>query len=304
MPERIEYRACKDDKGEPLPIAPVVNSFHRAAEFLAALRATEHAMSTDETRLILNGWAIETGGATGCTVIATDGRRLCKAAAGVSSSDAAPDTFVLQSALASLLWLFDGADYIDITRQGATEPGGVVTLSHPGTGARVTLRAVAGRYPDWRQVVPDVAWSHLACTVAKSDVIEGCKGALAMCDRDTVRNCASLLCDGWIGSEGAATAIDGLTVSVPVPLNANYLLDAVSAIAGDSVTVHTLYYPPAAADYRAPVCITSDGTFEVLMPMRTDCAITAENWNIPADVDLTAKQEPAMVAPVEIGKVA
>jgi hypothetical protein len=302
MPERIEYRPGKNNKGE---IEAPQGLYVDTAEFLAALRATEHAISTDPQRMALNGWGIDIDStADRLTVVGVDGRRLARAtAACFDLFNFGPRTVaIFQSGLAPLLWLFDGSAQTKISMCGVSHAGGVVTLSNPGTGARVTLRAIAGTFPNWRQVVPDVNWSHLACTVARSDVLEACKGALAMCDRDTVRDCGALLCDGWIGSEGAATAIDGLSVAVPVQLNASYLLDAVSAIASDVVTFHTLYHQPGAMDYCGPVCITSEGTFEILMPMRTE-GVTAEAWNIPADVDLTAKTEPAAM-PVEIGKVA
>ncbi len=111
------------------------------------IRATAFAVSTEESRPILNGVYWDLGDRM--TMVATNGHRLAKmevAAAG--GAEGAAGSFIVPPAgLAHVERLFDGDGEIEVGRGGNH-------LGFRSVNQEVYTRLIEGRYPNYEQVIP------------------------------------------------------------------------------------------------------------------------------------------------------
>lgn len=141
--------------GEEFPTLPEIDfdeSWTVAAEDLQKLvAATTFAVSTEESRPILNGVLWELG-ADEMVMVATNGHRLARMKSGRASGPAAPADGLIVSpvALAQAQRLFEEADELQVAKSG----------NHLGFGSvgsvegRVYTRLIEGKYPNYEQVIP------------------------------------------------------------------------------------------------------------------------------------------------------
>ena len=133
-----------------------------ALEFRRALEVAAVSASTDESRYLLNGVALERAVSTGSemsplVVIGTDGRRLSSCSIGVSFADW-HGSVIVPSAGVKLISRLLPEDGIVRIMVGAR----AVSFALPGGGI-VTVKLLEGVYPNWRQVVPNVGDAKGLC---------------------------------------------------------------------------------------------------------------------------------------------
>lgn len=110
------------------------------------IRATAFAVSTEESRPILNGvyWQLDDR----MTMVATNGHRLAKMEVGTAGARGAKDAFIVPpAALAQVERLFDGDGEITVAKGGNH-------LGFRSENQEVYTRLIEGRYPNYEQVIP------------------------------------------------------------------------------------------------------------------------------------------------------
>ncbi len=225
---------------------------------------TQYAVSTDETRYNLNGVFLERK--EGVTrMVATDGHRL------------------------AIMGRELGADFnldrgVIIPRKGLTEMGRLlgekpetVGLGFSGTnaifrveGLLLVMRLIDGQFPDYEQVVPEVA--QAAVRINREEFLSTLK-RVRLVSGDKAPSVRLQTGGGvlTVSSENPdlGEAIEELTVEYEGPdlkvgFNANYLVDVLSVLTGDQVELN-------ATDDLSPGIIRSpedEGYTAVVMPMR------------------------------------
>jgi DNA polymerase-3 subunit beta len=142
-----------------IPEERAANAVEIASWRLARLiRRTQFAVDEDSTRYALGGMALEADGGQ-LHLIATDGRRLAHAfepaagalapAVGTEEHPLAP--VVPRKALRALATMLDAMDPMGV-RLGFTEGGRLVAEAK---GLRLAARQIEGRFPSWRQAIPE-----------------------------------------------------------------------------------------------------------------------------------------------------
>jgi DNA polymerase-3 subunit beta len=213
------------------------------------------AASNDETRPVLTGVLFHTL-SNKLYIASTDSYRLAEKQLGANSEDV--NLLIPASAMQDLLRvLSDGIDKVSVTHDDQQ------VLFQVGDIELVT-RLVEGKYPDYRKLIPP---SFATKSILKrADFVNVTKvsslfaresaGSVTIeVDKEkqelSIRSVASQL------GENTATASAKVTGSGSITLNSRYLLDALNALSGDTVSFGfngklepTLLSDPDAGDYQ------------------------------------------------------
>ena len=139
-------------------------------QFARAVKACVYATDNESSRFALGAVLIEVLGGD-CSFVATDGRRLSHVA--VEHDQAVDDGSALVPArvLASLANVAARGD--DAVQLEASEHELVATLP----GCVVTARQIAGRFPRWRDVLPQDRAGAIETVVARDDLLAATRAA-------------------------------------------------------------------------------------------------------------------------------
>jgi DNA polymerase III subunit beta len=219
------------------------------------LQQVVFAASSDETRPVLTGVLFHT--IDGKLVIAaTDSYRLAEKGLGKNKEDVR--LLIPASSLHDLLRILgDGGDDVSVTHDDQQ------VLFRVGDVELVT-RLVDGNYPDYQKLIP--SGFTFQATLKRSDFVNVTKVSSLFARESagsvtievdeasgslSIRSVASQL------GENTATADAVVTGSGSITLNSRYLLDALNALSGDTVSFGfngklepTLLSDPASDDYR------------------------------------------------------
>ena len=117
------------------------------ADLKNALTRVHYAMSTDETRYVLNG-AYFLFQENGLTIVSTDGRRLATVEIPMSiSANDARRVIVPSKAIFALLRLLDGTDNVEVKLNDSQ-------VSFELNGRFLASKLIEGNYPNYNQVIP------------------------------------------------------------------------------------------------------------------------------------------------------
>lgn len=244
----------------PSPRGATLAVFHRAS-FMRLLNATRYAISTDATRPHLSALHFEREHDV-LTVVATDGHRLV--AATVSDTGAPFELLVSRRVVDEL------ARWLD-------EPGGPITLRRDGErvyfvsgDAWVSGLAVDGRFPAWRQVVPQSSQGSI--TVPKTVFADAVKDVAGRTGRgvqlvpDPERRRVRIERhdpEGIVASTHVDALMHGKTPT-RIGVEAKFLTELFDALPGIDLTVKL-----EVSGELDPVKVqTSSGVVAVVMPMR------------------------------------
>ncbi len=117
------------------------------AQLLSLIQHTAFAVSTEESRPVLNGvlWELRDGE---MRMVATNGHRLAKMTIPAESSPQTTTQLIVPpNALQQVKRLFDAADAVRIAREGNH-------LGFVSNGTEVYTRLIEGTYPNYEQVIP------------------------------------------------------------------------------------------------------------------------------------------------------
>lgn len=117
------------------------------ADLLKALARAEPAMATNDVRYYLNGALLEMGG-TGLRAVATNGHWIAISDAHLAQTIESVDILVPRRGIEALLKLLDNGD-------DATVEIGATRLRVTVGGARLSITAIDGRFPEYKKLIPN-----------------------------------------------------------------------------------------------------------------------------------------------------
>lgn len=287
----LDYEGMPADDWPEGPVMHDTPTFSATlgADAIQMIRRISGAISTEETRYYLNGIYIhKSDGPWGYTAVATDGHRMYMGA--LELPDAAGDldgVIIPRRAISILLDLpvkdapvtMSVGPGVARNKDGslAPEPGGSEYVRFEadidGMTVRLTAEVIDGAFPDYNRVVPKDIKSSAHFEAAELRRAVASLNALA----DHKNNPLKILLDdgegsvqtSWFNLQGKAeTAVtyEGDATDFEVGFNGRYLIDALSAVGGDSVAFGFKDEPVS-----SPIMIRSPDTDNfkaVLMPMR------------------------------------
>lgn len=260
------YRAALEQNGHDLmnPLDRGGAAFDTpAAPLAAALSSVAYAVSSDETRWILNG--IRLAAIDGVVhASATDGHRLAHAAIPGLPAFAAP-VVLDRGAVTALLHVLRSAG------DGLVRLGVEATRVWASTGeATVWAALLEGTYPDVGAVLPRKAGTAirlppeaLRTLAARVGVVHGQSARLSMEGGELTVRSESV--DVGEASDVASVTSEAGAKSPTLGVNIRYLRDALAQV-GDLAEAEVEVW--FGADALAPLCVRGGGHVAVVMPVR------------------------------------
>lgn len=230
------------------------------------LKRTSFAVSTDETRYVLNG-IFFTFRDHKVTMVATDGRRLAliDEEAEVNSDNQA-EFIVPTKAIGELNRLLQEKGDVEIR---FTENQAAFNLKgDDGFGVNVITKLVEGNYPNYKQVIPGEAAERI--TLAREEFLQALRRAEVMTSEksNSVKlsfsrnNLAITANTPEVGEARESMAINYKGKDLAIAFNPGYLMDPLKALDNDEVFLEV-------SDELSPGVLKINGPFlYVIMPMR------------------------------------
>ncbi len=227
------------------------------------IEKTHFSMAQQDVRYYLNGMLLETSG-NQLRAVATDGHRLalCEIKIeGASFED--QQVIVPRKGVLELQRLMDGKGSLNIEL-------GSNHVRIQLEGIRFTSKLIDGRFPEYDRVIPKETSNELT---ADKEALRGALQRTAILSNEKYRGIRLIIRDGEIIIQAhnpeQEEAEEELEVSysgedIEIGFNVNYLLDALGAIEGDTVTLSVL-------DSNSSCLIRQPGNENskfVVMPMR------------------------------------
>jgi len=204
-----------------------------AHAFLDAIDRVLPAVSDDDARPILT--SVYFGGAS---VVGTDSFRLAQA----EIPESVLDGELLPSRLARMLqFAFDGADQIEITRQGGD-------AKFEADGKTVFGRLHEGQFPNYKTLIPDVAKAPTTITVDRRALIAAVKRCKPIIQRagagtpvrvlvaDSNLSVESVVTDVGMTEQPLPVEVEGVQ-AILVGANPDFLLAGLGSFDGDDVKI-------------------------------------------------------------------
>lgn len=255
---------------EEFPSSPQFKEEHRVvlpqAKLKAMLRKTSFAVSTDETRHVLNGIFFSLGDQR-VTLVATDGRRMALAEEEVDIGPEGRGEFILPTKtvneLSRLLQTSGEAEVRFSENQAAFH-----LRPESGAGVLIVSKLVDGSYPNYRQVIPNEMKERV--TLVREEFLQALRRAELMTSEKSnsvkltfAKNQLTITANApEVGEARDSLAINYKGAELAIAFNPSYLQDPLKALEEDEVYFEL-------NDALSPGVIKVNGPFlYVLMPMR------------------------------------
>ncbi len=230
------------------------------------LRRTAFAVSTDETRYVLNGIFCSLKEHK-VTLVATDGRRLALTDEEVDiTADSQADIIVPTKAISELGRLLQEKGEVDIT---LTENQAAFSLKNEsGSSVLVVTKLVDGTYPNYRQVIPTESKERIS--LVREELLQALRRAEIMTSDKSnsvklafSKNSLAITANTpEVGEARESLAINYKGKDFGIAFNPSFLLDALKALDTDEVFLEL-------TDELSPGVLKINGPFlYVIMPMR------------------------------------
>jgi len=230
------------------------------------LKRTSFAVSTDETRYVLNGIFVSFKDHK-VTLVATDGRRLALMDEEADVNGENQTEFIVPTkAIAELNRLLQEKGTVEIKyteNQAAFELKG-----GEGVEVKVITKLVEGNYPNFKQVIP--AESGERIPLAREEFLQALRRAEIMTSEKsnsvklafTKNNLAITANTPEVGEARESMAINYKGKDLAIAFNPGYLMDPLKALDNDEVFLEL-------TDELSPGVVKINGPFlYVIMPMR------------------------------------
>ena len=205
-----------------------------AANLHALIRHTAFAVSTEESRPILNGvlWELRDGG---MQMVATNGHRLARMAVKASASTATSADFIVPpAALQQVQRLFPKDADVEISRTGSH-------LGFRSKNTEVYTRLIEGSYPNYEQVIPK---DNDKVAIVEKKALESAVRRMAVVASDQTHRIRMQFDEGRVqlnvltpdlgeGHDELELSYDG--GELEIGFNANYLLEVLRYMPTDEV---------------------------------------------------------------------
>lgn len=230
------------------------------------MKKTAFAISTDESRYVLNGIFLSLKEHK-LTMVATDGRRLALVDEEVDISEKSQGEFIVPAkAVNELNRLLQDKGEVEVKYN---ENQAAFTLKdEKGFSILVATKLIEGNYPNYRQVIPAEAKERVA--LAREELLHALRRAEIMTSDKansvklafTKNNLAITANSPEVGEAKESLAINYKGKEMAIAFNPKYLIDALNALPNDEVFIELI-------DELSPGVFKINGPFlYVVMPMR------------------------------------
>lgn len=230
------------------------------------LKKTSYAISTDETRFVLNGIFFSVK-ENKVTMVATDGRRLALVDEEVEGlMDGGMEFIVPTKAVNELGRLLQGAGEVEVRPK---ENQVAFSLQgEAGMSVLVISKLVEGNYPNYRQVIPSQVRERVA--IQREELLQALKRAEIMTSEKsnsvklsfTKNNLSITANTPEVGEARESLAVNYKGKDMAIAFNPAYMMDPLRALDNDEIFLELI-------DELSPGVIKINGPFlYVLMPMR------------------------------------
>jgi DNA polymerase-3 subunit beta len=232
----------------------------------AMIRKTSFAVSTDESRYVLNGIFISLKEGK-MTFVATDGRRLALVDEEVDISEKSAGEFIVPAkAVNELNRLLQ--DKGDVELKFGENQASFALKSENGFSVLLITKLIEGNYPNYRQVIPGEAKERIP--VGREELVQALRRAEIMTSEKANsvklafgKNVLTITANSpEVGEARETMAINYKGKELAIAFNPRYLIDPLNALTEDEVFIELI-------DELSPGVIKINGPFlYVVMPMR------------------------------------
>ena len=232
----------------------------------AMMKKTAFAVSTDESRYVLNGIFVSLKD-NKLTVVATDGRRLALVDEEVDLSEKSSGEFIVpKKAVDELQRLLQDAGDVEI-RFGENQAA-FSLKDDKGFDVLLVTKLIEGNYPNYKQVIPSEAKERVP--VVREEFLQALRRAEIMTSEkaNSVKltfgknNLAITANSPEVGEARETLAVNYKGKELAIAFNPRYLIDALAALSEDEVFFELI-------DELSPGVLKINGPFlYVVMPMR------------------------------------
>jgi DNA polymerase-3 subunit beta len=230
------------------------------------LRKTAFAMSTDESRYVLNGIFFSLKDHK-LTMVATDGRRLALVEEEVDVSEKSQGEFIIPAkAVNELTRLLQDQGEVEI--KFAENQAAFTLKDEKGFSILIVTKLVEGNYPNYRQVIPGEAKERI--TLMREEFLHALRRAEIMTSEkaNSVKltfgknNLAITANSPEVGEARESLAVNYKGKELAVAFNPKYLIDPLNALSDDEVYFELIdELSPGVMKIKSPFLY-------VVMPMR------------------------------------
>jgi len=230
------------------------------------LRKTAFAISTDESRYVLNGIFMSLKEHK-LTMVATDGRRLAMVDEEVDVPDKNQTEFIVPAkAVNELNRLLTEKGEVEVRFAG--NQAAFALKDDKGMNLGIVTKLIEGNYPNYRQVIPGEAKERVA--LAREEFLHALKRAELMTSEKQnsvklsfARNNLSITANSpEVGEARETMAINYKGKDMAIAFNPGYVIEPLNALANDEVYLELI-------DELSPGVLKINGPFlYVVMPMR------------------------------------
>jgi DNA polymerase-3 subunit beta len=230
------------------------------------MRKTSFAISTDESRYVLNGIFISLKDHK-MTMVATDGRRLALVDEEVDVAEKSQGEFIVPAkAVAELSRLLQDKGEIEI--RYAENQASFALKDDKGLSILIITKLIEGNYPNYRQVIPSEAKERVS--VMREEFLHALRRAEIMTSEKSnsvklsfgKNNLAITANSPEVGEARESIAINYKGKEMAIAFNPKYLIDPLNALPNDEVFIELI-------DELSPGVLKINGPFlYVVMPMR------------------------------------
>ncbi len=232
----------------------------------AMMKKTSFAMSTDESRYVLNGVFISLKDHK-MTMVATDGRRLALVDEDVDVSEKSHGEFIVPAkAVSELNRLLQDKGEIEL--RYAENQASFTLKDEKGPSVLIVTKLIEGNYPNYRQVIPTEVKERVPLVreeflhalrraeIMTSDKSNSVKLAFGKNNLSITANSPD------VGEARESIAVNYKGKEMAIAFNPKYLIDPLNALSNDEVFMELI-------DELSPGVLKINGPFlYVVMPMR------------------------------------
>lgn len=230
------------------------------------MKKTAFAMSTDESRYVLNGIFFSLKDHK-MTMVATDGRRLALVDEEVDVAEQSQGEFIVPAkAVGELNRLLQEKGEVEI--RYAENQASFALRNDQGSNILIITKLIEGNYPNYRQVIPNEVRERVP--IVREEFQHALKRAEIMTSEKsnsvklsfTKNNLAITANSPEVGEARESLAINYKGRDMAIAFNPKYLIDPLNALGNDEVFIELI-------DELSPGVLKINGPFlYVVMPMR------------------------------------
>jgi DNA polymerase-3 subunit beta len=230
------------------------------------LKKTSFAISTDESRYVLNGIFISLKEHK-MTMVATDGRRLALVDEEVDVTEKSQGEFIVPAkAVNELNRLLQ--DKGEVEMRYSDNQASFTLKDEKGSSILIISKLIEGNYPNYRQVIPAEPKERVA--LAREEFLHALRRAEIMTSEKSnsvklsfsKNNLAITANSPEVGEARESLAINYKGKEMAIAFNPKYMIDPLNALANDEIFLELI-------DELSPGVVKINGPFlYVVMPMR------------------------------------